>query len=159
MWGRCQICTWAIMTAPYIPLKQPVLSENLAWISYQINNKVMPEINGLVGVYTILYIYRCSLKYQISQIFVYKIKMNMLEVNSRINAHNLHKVWWQTSQSNWIYSVQQFCRYMHVRFVCMVWWKFRTQIFSIIRIRICRFLVFWNTIFNKFEQFSYIEQV
>lgn len=41
------------MTAPYIPLKQPVLSENLAWISYQINNKVMPEINGLVGVYTI----------------------------------------------------------------------------------------------------------
>lgn len=156
MWGRCQICTWAIMTAPYIPLKQPVLSENLACISYQIN-KVMPEINGLVGVYTILYIYRCSLKYQISQIFVYKIKMNMLEVNSRINAHNLHKVWWQTSQSNWIYSVQQFCRYMHVRFVCMVWWKFRTQIFSIIRI--CRFLVFKNTIFNKFEQFSYIEQV
>lgn len=79
------------MTAPYIPLKQPVLSENLACISYQIN-KVMPEINGLVGVYTILYIYRCSLKYQISQIFVYKIKMNMLEVNCRIKAHNLHKV-------------------------------------------------------------------
>lgn len=52
----------------------------------------MPEINGLVGVYTVLYIYQCSLKYQISQIFVYKIKMNMLEVNCRIKAHNLHKV-------------------------------------------------------------------